>query len=411
MAPVTPTAEQLQTSNIRVEKRPGVTQRIVPVDKLKNSIKLLLPPPGPYFDQSTLDAASEAFDENKKCVFCWNTKNSDQTCKSEKKCVACKSKNHRGRDCPRLYAGINWWEARGHRLRKKAQLRPNPGERAYLIVAGVFKDWKKLDDPVVVNMKHPIVKAFYKDKKTPSVITSLPKKLRSSPVTTAAKPHTISLIFGPDAGKTTPTIKCGTDVDSASNATSVQPRYAVDVTENPEVGADASDIVSNSIDQTQSGSLSAEVDDTFLDNLLEDTWQLPSYHEGIQRATITPLSIRLAITAAQRFNITQQPISAAGNEVRPDLDPRLQTRTRPESITDISRPLTTKEVFPIDVQHKDEIWKMKAKHRRCLKELEDARKEIKAQDRRIQELELALHEAEGWTDAVTYHAGQKRSMF
>ena len=45
---------------------------------------------------------------------------------------------------------------------------------------------------------------------------------------------------------------------------------------------------------------------------------------------------------------------------------------------------------------------------RCYKELEDAREEIRVNRYRIRELELALHEQEGWTDAVTYRVGEKR---
>lgn len=210
-----PTAEQLLKSNVRVEKRPGVTQRIFPVNRLYGFIKRFLPPPGSYFDQSTVNKASEAIKADEKCIFCWHQKDGDKDCKCEKKCVLCKSNGHPGGQCSKVYVGIKWWRARGHRLRNQFPLRPNPAERAYLVVAGVFKDWKQIEERVIDNMKHPFVKDFYRGKKAPSTGTNLPKALRSSSVTTAIGSSATLSTSDPDADEANPITDDNLDASTA----------------------------------------------------------------------------------------------------------------------------------------------------------------------------------------------------
>lgn len=152
MPPKKPTAEQLRKANIRVIDRSGALQRVAPADGLKDTIVRYLPPAGPYYDQSVLGASTEMSKKGEKCVFCWNAKAGSKKCNCKNKCVLCDTKEHRGFECPKLYASMRWWHKRQHHPRPKARVRPNPAERAYLVIAGVLKDWKVLDEPVNVNM-------------------------------------------------------------------------------------------------------------------------------------------------------------------------------------------------------------------------------------------------------------------
>lgn len=143
MAPTKPKKKllkQLRSSNIRIARPSGATYRVSAVEELKDPIERYLPPAGRYYDESAFENNPGAVDMEASCVLCWNTKAEGSDCDCKVKCTLCGTKQHRGRDCPKVYASIKWWQRHGHRLRKKARLRPNPGERAYLIVAGVFKE-------------------------------------------------------------------------------------------------------------------------------------------------------------------------------------------------------------------------------------------------------------------------------
>jgi hypothetical protein len=406
MAPTKPSKKllkKLKRSNFRVEKPSGVTYHVTPVQELRDRIERFLPPAGHYYDQSVLEKAFNTIDHQNICALCWNANIADKKCICKKKCILCGTKQHRGTECRKVYASIKWWQSHGHHLRKKAQLRPNPGERAYLIIAGVFEEgWRRLEDPVVVNMEHPAVKAFYKGKKAPCASTELPQKLRPTPAAATAQPSTEL-----DVGEASPATGHGTDVDTTpisictkKHSEAVSPR-----------GLNASTVI---VDETtdiegrsQTLPFSAE-DDSFLDELLEDTWQPSSYHEGSRLATVTPLRMRLAIYNAQQFTITPQSASFKSGIVRSDRDPRLQSRAAVQDTASVPQSPLTGNAPHSHVDGAKQGRMREDKRGDIREELQKAREELKAKDRRIRELELALHESEGWTDAVTYR-GQKRS--
>lgn len=168
------------------------------------------------------------------------------------------------------------------------------------------------------------------------------------------------------------------------------------------------DKTGDTIDQTQDDTVSAGEDDSFLSNLLEDTWQPSTYHEGTRYATVTPLSLRLAIITAHQFTTVQQPTASTDNEVRPDLDPWLEARTQPNYTVCTSPSLPALYRPHGHATGANQGRRREDRYGDCREELQKARDEIKSKDRRIRELELALHEAEGWTDAVTYPEGRKR---
>lgn len=402
-----PSKKRLEESNILVKRRSGsVPYRVVPLDALRDPVKRYLPPAGRYYDQSTLERFADVFDHEMRCVLCWNMKVANQKCKCENNCAVCDTKQHRGRECHMLYADFKWWQARGHRLRKKAQLRPHPGERAHLVVANVVKDWKKLKSAVVVNMDDPDVKAFYEGKESPQTVFQLPQGLRTTPAaTTRASSTTNPLVFEAN-------VHCA---PSVANIDSCNPKKTI---VQPEAGPDSAGMIdfdfrkarkgSKAIPATQIGFLSANDDDSLKD-LLKDTWQPPSHHEGRQYSTMTPLSLRLALVTAQQSTVAHQPFVSNGNEIRMQSDPRLRARTHTQGKPHVSQPLPETRLASAIAERDAREVCTECELNSIRQELEEVREEIRAKDRRIQELELALHEAEGWTDAVTYRAGQKRS--
>lgn len=318
--------------------------------------------------------------------------------------MLCGTKQHRGRDCSKVYASIKWWQSHGHHLRKKAQLRPNPGEHAYLVVAGVFKDWMRLGDPVVVNLEHPLVKASYKGRDVPYALTELPGNLRPIPVAAITDLQT-----GLDTDDTSPTVGPGVSIRS-TKALTFEETSTRDF--GPHSDHNASVISTKDTndvdDRSQALQVSPKEHPDFLGDLLPDTWQPSAYHEGTRYATVTPLSIRLAITTAQNLRTSQQATVSAGNDVRADLDPRLKTRTPRQG-----KPKSPQSISERDIAHDhiDSTGQVSGPIKRCEEchgELQKAQEKIRAKDRRIRELELALHESEGWTDAVTYRGRQKR---
>lgn len=398
-----PTAKQLDESNVMVKqhKRSQGRQRVVPVKVLRDPIQRFLPPAGRYYDQSTLNGFATFLDNKKRCVLCWNMKSAGEACKCDNNCAICDTKQHRGVECSMIYADNKWWQAHGHGLRKKAQLRPKPGECAYLVVANVLTDWKKLKGPAVANMDNPAVKAFYKGKEAPQRLTGMPPGLRPTPAATKAKARTIPFIFEPDDEESTGAPGNGDDRRTPSSAATIQSIAVQHSIRAPHTNSGQLKEAGKATDSTQNGSLTAEKDDNLFGQQ-DDNWKSPSYHEGKHYATMTPLSIRLAVTSAQQFAVIKRRNVSNGNEVRTYLDPRLQARTQREHEACSPQPWSANATTPTYEDKNDSVVK------RCLWELEEARKVIRAKDRRIQELELALHESEGWTDAVTYRAGQKR---
>lgn len=329
MATADLTAEQLRTSNVRVIRgNSGIAHRIVPVPKLIDPVKRYLPPAGPYYDQSILDASTGIFTENRRCVFCWNREVPGQKCECKLRCAVCDTKEHRGFECPKMYVGMRWWRDHNHRPRPKAQIRPNPGERAYLVIAGVFKDWRKLEDAVVINMDHPIVKEHYKGKAAPQALKTPNENYRALDTTNecpSASRHArgekatqndahdgeaVVLSIGTNEAPKPP--------ESKQNQKSQQTRAEIPVVQ---PSSDPGERDRNSrITMSGFGNLNGK-------------WRPLSYHEGISRVTITPLSFRLALTQQQAALVRSSASPKAGNLIRSDLDPRLQSRTQPKDDT------------------------------------------------------------------------------
>jgi hypothetical protein len=75
---------------------------------------------------------------------------------------------------------VRWWLGHEYgKSRLEAHVKPGPCERAYLVNAGILKDWTKLDEPVTVNMNHPLLKTHYKCKAAPELI--LPSRIMAEP--------------------------------------------------------------------------------------------------------------------------------------------------------------------------------------------------------------------------------------
>lgn len=249
----------------------------------------------------------------------------------------------------------------------------------------------RLEDPVIVNMEHPVVKAFYKGKDVPCALIELPENLRAIPEASTSR-----LSTEPGADEASSATEDGIDV---GNATEQHSTGELDSPAVPSISAVNADKTNYAEDRSQTPPTSPEEDDSFLDDLLEDTWQPSTCHEGTRYATVTPLSIRLALTTAQQISISQQATTTPGSNIRADLDPRLKART-PQDTAECPPSLSE-----AGVSH---AHRKKQTFGECREEFQNAREEIRAKDRRIRELELALHESEGWTDAVTYRGGQKR---
>jgi hypothetical protein len=401
MAPTKPSKtllKKLKKSHIRVEGPSGVAYHVTPVKELKDPVERYLPPAGQYYDQS----AFGAIDLEQCCVLCLHMKHTGQECKCTEKCILCRTKQHRHRDCSRIYASIKWWQSHGHHLRKRAQLRPILRERAYLVVAGVYKDWERLEDPVVVNLEHPVVKAFYKGKDAPSALTDLPRELRP-------KPAAIDLSTGSGVDEASPTTGLGVAIGSAPALTFVETSTGeLDSPRNLNASALNSSKTNDFEDRSQTPPVSPEEDDSFLGDLLEDTWQPSTYHEGTRYATVTPLSIRLALATAQQFSTSLQATVSTRNDVRTDLDPRLRVCTPQQDTPGGLQSLSECIITHGSINGANHSLKAEEGCAAYHGELQRAHEEIRAKDRRIRELELALHESEGWTDAVTYRGGQKR---
>lgn len=370
-------------------------------------MKRYLPPPGFYYEQHTLEESADVFNHATKCVLCWNPKNGDANCKCKNNCAVCNSKLHRHRECSLLYADIKWWRSHGHRLRKKAQVRPSLGERAYLVVAGVLKEWETIRDPVVVNMENLEVVAFYKGKQNPQRITILPSRLRPTSAASSNKGEVIPIMLKPDNDGIPAFFMNSSYRGTTHSTTTIQP-YELHYSDRA-LDADASKTreVFDFPHRDQAGSLTAEGNDDLFE-LPDKKWQPSSYHEGTRYATMTPLSMRLAVTSAQQFLDAIQPAKSPCNEVRTDLDPRRKSRAKTHQNTSATQPSTATTLSSRSTDPKADSAPSNKGNENYQRELEEARQEIRAKDRRILELEIALHEAEGWTDTVSYRAGQKR---
>ena len=405
MPPHRPTKKQLEKSNIQVETSPGVIERVFPVKALPRAFDKFLPPAGLYYDQSVLEMTPHTFDGDKKCYLCWNLKSEGQECTCHNPCAVCGTKAHRRAGCPELYADANWWLARGRKLRSKHQRRPIPGERAYLVVAGVLKDWRKMEDPVVVNMNHPEVKAFYKHKSPPSAVSFLHQGRR--PRHGPSVPYAVFAKIEGSLDATATLTKRSAVSNTLSSTTLTSPQKVSVIVKKEDDECGWNDKAGNVTD-LQATTATARSDDSTQVGLLYKAWSTPSHHASFIQPTITPLSIRLAFATLQQFSSIQKPVTPIGNEMHVDQDPRLGARSPPRTVPDDSQPPTTRELA-VDHSHCErEIQRTEDDFMRCYKELEVAREEIRVNRHRIRELELALHEQEGWTDAVTYRVGEKR---
>jgi len=292
-------------------------------------------------------------------------------------------------------------------LRKKAQVRPSLGERAYLIVAGVLKEWKTIRDPVVVNMENSEVAAFYKGKQRPQRVTILPSRLFPTSAASFKNDEVIPIAFKPHNQGIPAFFMNSSYLGTTHSTTTIRPYHLYESARALNSDASKTREVSDFAHRDQAGSLTAEDNESLLE-LPDNTWHPPSYHEGIRYATMTPLSMRLAVTSAQQFLDAMQRAKSPCNEVRTDLDPRLKPRAQFYQNTSTTRPSTATTLFLHDTDPKADSAPSNKGTESYQRELEEAREEIRAKDRRILELELALHEAEGWTNTVSYRAGQKR---
>lgn len=322
--------KKLYKSNVSIKDSSGVTHRVLPVKELKDPSSRFLPPSGQYYDQSAIEISAELLDCDNRCVLCWNPKVVGKTCKCAELCMICETKQHRGTDCSKVYASIEWWQSHGHRPRKKAQLRPTPSERAYLVVAGVLKECERLEDPVVVNMKNPIVKALYARKAPPRLLKALPAGLQSAPIPAAGNLGAIPSIFKPGTNEAKTVLQQHIIDTAPVSKLGQRSKFGSDHDAHAHAGiTEKADHVE---DRKQAQVKLVEEDDDFLNNLLVDTWQASSYHEGTQLATVTPLSIRLAIYTAQQLPTAQQLKSMRDRDIHSEPDPRLRARTAPKNL-------------------------------------------------------------------------------
>ncbi|KAJ8111510.1 hypothetical protein OPT61_g5907 [Boeremia exigua] len=403
MSSANSTKPQLQRANTRTDGRPDLTDCVRPVEALQDPIKRFLPPPGDYYDQHTFIALEDTFDYDTRCVLCCNPKIAGKKCECRLKCTLCDTKVHRGRECSKLYADLEWWRAHGHQLRKKAQVRPSPGERAYLVITGVLKEWTTSSDIVVVNMEHPNVEAFYKDKDAPKALDEIPWNLQPASAAIASRSDVLNPQLGTDGEVNLSSYRHTSDHDTTFYA---RRNSILNETKPLETHSGKIAEISKISYRTQTGSTAAEDRDIPL-HLEHNSWQPPSYHEGRQYATMTPLSLRLAVFTAQYFECSVQP-TPSGDEVRRHPDPELKLRVRPQQSAYASQTAEVTSVAPGIMKDTETIGEVGVDDKAYRKELEEAHEVIRAQIRRIQELELALHESEGWTDAVTYRGGKKR---
>ena len=88
------------------------------------------------------------------------------------------------------------------------------------------------------------------------------------------------------------------------------------------------------------------------------------------------MSIRLALATLQQYATIQEHIAPTGNEIRPELDPRLKARSPPQPVTGALCPPTTFNAALDHVHCEREIQKTEDEFKKCYKELKDARDEI-----------------------------------
>ncbi|KAJ4994043.1 hypothetical protein SVAN01_00520 [Stagonosporopsis vannaccii] len=271
-----------------------------------------------------------------------------------------------------------------------------------------LKDWKSFRDPVVVNVENHGVVAFYKGKDAPHRLMVLPPRLHSTPAALSTNVRTIPIEFKPRSEEISASLMGIDDRNKAHSTIALQPDTVSDSTR-------VLDAVLGKIGEaydvaypTQVGSLTAEVNASIL-KVLDDTWQPPSYHKGPRYAILTPLSMRLAVTSAQQLLEAMQSATSAYNEARPHLDPWLnRARAQPDQENCAMQSSIATVLIADNASQKFDFVELMKGDKGYQQELEEAREGIRVKDRCILEVELALHDAEGWTDAVTYRAGQKR---
>jgi hypothetical protein len=102
-----------------------------------------------------------------------------------------------------IFASGKWWREQGHTPKASVQQRPTPSELVYLIIAGfvLHRPGMAYREPLVVNMKHPLVRSFYNGRKpdvslpdwmedfTEKTLAAQPKPLPSP-----AKPEGVTLV-------------------------------------------------------------------------------------------------------------------------------------------------------------------------------------------------------------------------
>jgi hypothetical protein len=178
-----PTPNELKRFTIYMETDLGVRRHIPPLPELKKAMEYFLPPPHSfYYDEYALPKVFRegTFDASINCLSCWQLSHVRKFKDCVGTCTICAKNDHKGKMCSHLYTTVNWWRVRRYNPPSYAQTRPEASEIAYLVLAGVIKEMSRLSDPIEPNMKHPLVKEFYKQHGLPVLMTGRAEDLSSS---------------------------------------------------------------------------------------------------------------------------------------------------------------------------------------------------------------------------------------
>jgi hypothetical protein len=173
-----PTEDELKNMIVTFEDDGGQKVRVSPVTILRRPVERYLPPSGDYYDQNTILASFDAdmLSNEGRCVSCWSHKHVASLRDCASSCLICHTKKHLGKECNRIFATVRWWKAHGHTPPAVFSTRPQASTLAYLIVAQIVMPMKLLQDAVVPNMRHPIVKKFYGTQAPPHAIGAAAQK-------------------------------------------------------------------------------------------------------------------------------------------------------------------------------------------------------------------------------------------
>ncbi|KAF1920777.1 hypothetical protein BDU57DRAFT_525776 [Ampelomyces quisqualis] len=178
-----PTLQTLREASIYIANASGKRIKVSPAEELRYAVTKYFPIPGFYYDQAHLPLhfGPDYFKTSgtgAKCTCCWKARHFDRNrLPCRKLCSICRTQEHSGKECPKLFVDVCWWANHGRgKLDPKTPVNPTACERAHLVVAGILKDWKTFDEPIILNLDHPLVKAHYEGKALPQYIDPPPAK-------------------------------------------------------------------------------------------------------------------------------------------------------------------------------------------------------------------------------------------